>query len=94
MLKALMHFLICRVLEQNVTLAKCAEGGQNVCPHKPARTSIKDDISLWIQEIIRGIRKYSEEQGGDVRNGGGGGGEKNKNFSHKKIKKKKNQKKI
>jgi len=71
MLKALMHFLISWILEKTVILAKCAEGNHNVCPHTPARPDIKDDISLWVQGIIKVIRKYSEEQGGDVSGGGG-----------------------
>ena len=65
-LKALMHFLISWVLGQTVTVAKGAEGDRDVCPHQPVRHNIKDDISLSVQEIIKGIREYSEEQGGDV----------------------------
>ena len=58
------------MLEKTVTLAKGAEGDQDVCQYQPVRPNIKDDVSLWAQEITKGIRKYREEQRGDV-----GGGE-------------------
>jgi hypothetical protein len=66
------------VLEKTVTLAKGAEGDQDVCEHQPVRPNIKDDILLRAQEITKGIRKYSEEQGGVV---GGGGGQNHKSLA-------------